>query len=218
LSGTLGQAAVIYTQELSGSEPRGVLRLGPDGAIYIAASATAESPGQILRLQADGTIPADNPDRSPLYSQVDLIPAGLAWQPGDQALWTAQTGESADRLAVLRRTRAVGAAPNDLGIVATVAASDLPAGTRASGLAIVSAETSPFYGSAIVSSVGLVDLLVFTGRERGANSGTTRLLQGSFGAIGGVGSTPAGDIYFFTANNEAWGSGRDVLVRLRTAQ
>ena len=45
-----------------------------------------------------------------------------------------------------------------------------------------------------------------------------RLLQGRFGAIGGVTTTPSGDIYFFTRNNEAWSADRDwVLVRLRVA-
>ena len=218
VNGTLGQAAVIFTQELPGTAPHGVLRFGPEGAIYIAANASPDSPTPILRLLADGRIPADNPTSSPVYSQFELMPAGLAWQPADPALWTAQTGDAIDRLAVLRRTRTANAAPNDPGVVATVAASDLPPGTRASGLAIVTAETSPFYGSVVVSSTGLADLLVFTGREQGSGDGTVRLLQGHFGAIGGVAAAPAGDLYFFTANKQAWGAGRDVLVRLQREQ
>ena len=45
-----------------------------------------------------------------------------------------------------------------------------------------------------------------------------RLLQGRFGAIGGVATTSSGDIYFFTQNNETWSAGRDVLVRLRVME
>jgi hypothetical protein len=218
LNGTLGQAAVIYTQELPGTEPHGVLRFGPDAAMYVAASATPESPAQILRLQADGRIPPDNPDASPVYSRVDLMPAGLAWQPSELALWTAQTGDAIDRLAVLRRMRTATAAPNDPGLVTMVAASDLPAGTRVSGLAIVGAEASPFYRAVVVSSMGLADLLVFTGRDGDSGDGATRLLQGQFGAIGGVTAAPTGDLYFFTANSQTWGAGSDVLVRLRRSQ
>ena len=91
----------------------------------------------------------------------------------------------------------------------------LPRGTRASGLAIVNSAASPFDGDAIVSSIGLADLLRFDGSRAHAPAGDpVRLLQGRFGAIGGVTTTPAGDIYFFTRNNEAWAAGRDVLVRL----
>jgi hypothetical protein len=66
--------------------------------------------------------------------------------------------------------------------------------------------------------MGLADLLRFGGASGGTSTAPARLLQGRFGAIGGVTAAPAGDIYFFTANNEAWGAGQDVLVRLRAAQ
>ena len=84
------------------------------------------------------------------------------------------------------------------------------------GLAIVNAPASPFDGDAIVSSLGLADLLRFDGSRADPPAGDpVRLLQGRFGAIGGVTTTSSGDIYFFTRNNETWGAGRDVLVRLR---
>ncbi len=92
-------------------------------------------------------------------------------------------------------------------------------GTRASGLAIVNAPASPFDGDAIVSSVGLADLLRFDGSRADPPAGDpVRLLQGRFGAIGGVTTTSSGDIYFFTRNNETWGAGREVLVRLRVVK
>jgi hypothetical protein len=95
----------------------------------------------------------------------------------------------------------------------------LPRGTQASGLAIVNAPASAFDGDAIVSSIGLADLLRFDGSLAQRPTGEPeRLLQGRFGAIGGVAATPSGDIYFFTQNNETWSAGRDVLVRLRVVE
>jgi hypothetical protein len=67
-----------------------------------------------------------------------------------------------------------------------------------------------------VSSIGLADLLRFDrgGGDRIDAAPPARLLQGRFGAIGGVAAGPGGELYFITANNETWGSGRDLLVRL----
>ena len=217
LQGTLGEAAVVASHEMAATAPDGALRFGPDGAMYIAAGSAEAPSGRILRFLADGRIPRDNPDGSPLYSLVELMPAGLDWQAADVSLWTVQTGRAIDRLEVRRRvgdTGDVAVAPQSLST--STSAPRLPRGTRASGLAIVNAASSPFDGDAIVSSIGLADLLRFDGsRTRAPGGDPVRLLNGRFGAIGGVTATPNGDIYFFTQNNEAWATGRDVLVRLR---
>jgi hypothetical protein len=47
-----------------------------------------------------------------------------------------------------------------------------------------------------------------------AESEPVRLLQGRFGAIAQVTAGPAGALYIVTSNRDAWGDGRDVLVRL----
>ena len=106
LHGRLGEAAVVVSHQIPGlgardsepGAPDGALRFGPDGAMYIAASGPDGASGQILRFLADGAIPSDNPDASPLYSSVDLMPAGLDWQPADLSLWTVETSRAVDRL------------------------------------------------------------------------------------------------------------------------
>jgi hypothetical protein len=146
------------------------------------------------------------------------MPAGLDWQPADLALWTIETSRTIDRFQVRRRARssASATAAQREGAADTLR---LPQGTQASGLAIVNAPASVFDGDAIVSSIGLADLLRFDGsRERAPAGEPVRLLQGRFGAIGGVTTASSGDIYFFTQNNEAWSAGRDVLVRLRVVE
>ena len=228
LQGRLGEAAVVVSHDIPGlglpavaprakaGAPDGALRFGPDGAMYIAAGDPDGDSGQILRFLADGRIPTDNPGASPLYWSVDLMPAGLDWRPADVSLWTVETSREVGRFLVRRRGEPGAAAIAAQSLGATADSPRLPRGTRASGLTIVNAATSPFDGDALVSSIGLADLLRFDGSRAHAPTGDpVRLLQGRFGAIGGVTATPAGDIYFFTQNNETWGAGRDVLVRLR---
>jgi glucose/arabinose dehydrogenase len=80
------------------------LKFGPDGKLYAtmgdAASPTnaqkRESPsGKILRIEADGSVPADNPFRgSPVWSLGHRNPQGLAWDAAGR-LWESEHGSTA---------------------------------------------------------------------------------------------------------------------------
>ena len=80
------------------------VRFGPDGKLYWTMgdaqnpdlSQDLSSPnGKILRLNPDGTIPADNPfPNSPVYSYGHRNPQGLAWQPGTGRLYATEHGPS----------------------------------------------------------------------------------------------------------------------------
>ncbi|MBI5301114.1 MAG: PQQ-dependent sugar dehydrogenase [Chloroflexi bacterium] len=82
----------------------GRVRFGPDGKLYWtmgdaqnqpAAQDPAALNGKILRLNADGTIPGDNPfPNSPVYSYGHRNPQGLAWQPGTNRLYATEHGPS----------------------------------------------------------------------------------------------------------------------------
>ena len=134
------------------------------------------------------------------------MPAGIAWQPGDVSLWTIETSDTVDRFEVRRRGEAAGTAIAARQPGTAIDTPRVPHGTRASGLAIVNAPASPFDGDVIVSSVGLADLLRFDGSRADPPAGDpVRLLQGRFGAIGGVTTTSSGDIYFFTAEQRDLG-------------
>jgi aldose sugar dehydrogenase len=79
------------------------LKFGPDGKLYATTGDAGESrlaqqrdslAGKILRLNADGTVPADNPfPGSPVWSLGHRNPQGLAWDPRGR-LFAAEHGPS----------------------------------------------------------------------------------------------------------------------------
>jgi glucose/arabinose dehydrogenase len=80
----------------------GVLRVGPDGCLWLgigdgaspAAQVTPENlRGVLLRYNSDGTIPADNPTAdSAVWAWGFRDPAGLAWQPETERLYALDRG------------------------------------------------------------------------------------------------------------------------------
>jgi glucose/arabinose dehydrogenase len=83
----------------------GRVKFGPDGKIYwtLGDAGNADRTqdlsslnGKILRLNPDGTIPADNPfSNSPVYSYGHRNPEGIAWQPETGRLFETEHGSSA---------------------------------------------------------------------------------------------------------------------------
>ncbi|ESU34375.1 hypothetical protein G3A_01080 [Bacillus sp. 17376] len=83
----------------------GRLKIGPDGKLYATAGDAATNPeiaqdlsslgGKILRLNLDGSIPADNPfENSYVYSYGHRNPQGLAWSENG-TLYASEHGPSA---------------------------------------------------------------------------------------------------------------------------
>ncbi|MFN8058413.1 MAG: PQQ-dependent sugar dehydrogenase [Vicinamibacterales bacterium] len=80
----------------------GRVKFGPDRKLYITAGDAADAQrypqdlaalaGKILRLNEDGSVPADNPFRSPVYSYGHRNPQGLDWHPTTGDLWETEHG------------------------------------------------------------------------------------------------------------------------------
>lgn len=90
LAGTMlvNRAVVVDGLPASDVRPAAILRAGPDGQLYLATDAGGDPDrlydlgsysGKILRLATDGTTPADQPSRSPVWSVGMNHPVGLAW-------------------------------------------------------------------------------------------------------------------------------------------
>jgi glucose/arabinose dehydrogenase len=83
------------------TKPSGALRLGPDGKLYAAlddggshdaAARPSEWSGKILRFNADGSTPDDQPAASPVLLSGLKSPRGLGWTPDGATLWMAEQG------------------------------------------------------------------------------------------------------------------------------
>jgi glucose/arabinose dehydrogenase len=91
----------------------GGLAFGPDGRLYAGVGETGDSGlaqdrsarnGKILRIDPDGSVPADNPfPGSPVWSLGHRNVQGLAWDP-DGRLWATEFGQSTtDEVNLIRK-------------------------------------------------------------------------------------------------------------------
>jgi glucose/arabinose dehydrogenase len=108
--GVLGQRAVLLDGVEAAAAASGALAIGADGKIYSAfddggdsatRDALASYNGKILRLNTDGTTPADQPSNNPVYSSGYRAPKALDWQTTTKSLWVADDREANDDLVVL---------------------------------------------------------------------------------------------------------------------
>ncbi len=85
----------------------GPVKFGPDGKLYWSFGDRFDQTlpqnlnslnGKILRLNADGTIPTDNPfPKSYIWSYGNRNAQGLAWQPGSNLLFSTEHGPSGEK-------------------------------------------------------------------------------------------------------------------------
>ncbi len=206
------------------------LRFGPDGKLWATMGENgngrlAQDPnalnGKILRMNGDGTVPADNPllpgaaARTYAYSMGHRNPLGLAFQPGTGALFEIENGATAnDEINVIAAGGNYGW-PDQVGFGGTAKGFADPIWTSgkvtyaATGATFVTGDQwGSWAGSLFVATLKEQDL------RRFSVSGTSLipkevLLDQKYGRLRSVVQGPDGALYVTTSN----GSG-DRIVRI----
>ena len=181
------------TDRLPDRAPRA--RFGPDGKLYVGFPASTEDragdaasyDGKVLRLNEDGSTPADNPGYSPIISGPHRAPVAFDWPPGSSVPWLAE-----------RDWR-------DRDVLFLGAAASSPVYVFDS---VLGAADAAFYTStSIAGFTGNLFIAGFEGmhirRVRFDTSGRvaeTAAFDNEYGRIGDIVIAPDGSLYFCTAN------------------
>jgi glucose/arabinose dehydrogenase len=204
-----GRAVLLDGVNGSSSDPRALVRTGPDGRLYlglddgqdaVSAGDLGSFNGKILRLNRDGTTPSDQEIGTPVYALDINRPTGLDWDDDGLTLWVTEVDpDGADRLQMVSSDRI-----RRRGV--TRARYTLPPDTGASGIAFYRSEAIPaFRDNLFVAASDAAALLRIRFDESGSIAGTEWLLRNQLGPMKGIAVAPDGAIYLCTS---------DALVRV----
>ncbi|WP_374947384.1 PQQ-dependent sugar dehydrogenase [Agreia sp.] len=205
----------------------GRIAFGPDGMLYVTTGDANERDraqdagylgGKILRLDASGSVPADNPfPGSPVYSLGHRNPQGIAWG-ADGTMYAAEFGQDTwDELNIIVPganygwPTVEGVDDADARFVAPIAqwATD---DASPSGIAVVG-------NTVFMAGLGGERLWTIDPVE-GADSQTREFFGGQLGRIRDVHATDDGSLLLITNNTDGRGeprSGDDTLYRVTLA-
>ena len=201
----------------------GRMKFGPDGMLYITTGDAGDQgsaqdlgslAGKILRINPDGSIPADNPFNSAVFSYGHRNPQGLDWHPDSGLLVATEHGPGKnDEVNVIsegsnygwpEKLCSQGAAVQGF----TEAAVCFPDWTLApSGAAFYGGDGLPFRGAFIYGGLRgeQIRIALFSGDSLESDG----LLADGFGRIREVVEGPDGYIYFATNNTDGRGTPRE---------
>ena len=215
----------IFTGIPAGSRhDGGRIAFGPDGKLYVATGEAGNTAlaqdksslgGKILRINADGSIPSDNPDpASAVWSYGHRNIQGLAWDSGGR-LWATEYGSNVvDELNLIRPGGNYGwpmaeGRSDTAGLINPVV--EWPTGDASpSGLAY-------FGGSLWVACLRGERLYRIPVGGDGAVGGSAALFVGQYGRLRTVVGAPNGTLWFSTSNRDGRGdprAGDDRILQL----
>jgi len=200
----------------------GRLKFGLDGKLYITTGDAAETglaqrtdsvAGKVLRINADGSIPADNPfPGSPVYSYGHRNPQGLAWHPVTGRLFSTEHGPVGnDEVNIIQpgqnygwpEVSGKGGAPKFSDPIIAFSPSIAPSGaTFYSG-----SELSPWKGDLFFTTLVGQHLhrIVLRAPDFASVERDERLFSGEYGRLREIVQGPDGFLYFATSNRDGRG-------------
>lgn len=212
------------------------VKFGPDGRLYMTmgdaavqsrAQDLASLAGKILRFNADGSTPAENPFSSEVYSYGHRNPQGIDWHPVSGELWETEHGPTGfDEVNRIRIGRNYGwpeivgseTAPGMERPVLFYSPSIAPSGMAFyRGTLIPNFTNNLFFGTLAGRHLHRVRLDA-ADPTRVLNE--ERLLENRYGRIREVIFGPDGYLYFTTSNRDGRGSPAaddDRILRIRPA-
>lgn len=216
------------------------LRFGPDGKLYITTGDATQRQlaqdinslaGKILRVNADGSVPDDNPfPNSPVYSYGHRNPQGLDWYPGTAWLFSTEHGPSlfdgpagGDEVNLIEagqnygwplvshtETRSGTVAP----LLVYTPAEAPASGTFYRASAIPHFDRNFFFGA--LKGEGLIRV-VLDDQQPNQVVSQEKLFTRQYGRIREVVAGPDGSLYFTTSNRDGRGQprpGDDKIMRV----
>lgn len=180
--------------------------------------------GKVLRVNLDGSVPADNPFGSAVYSLGHRNPQGLAFAP-DGAAWAVEHGtDENDEINLLQPggnygypcftgADATGPIPDGCGpasdYLAPAWASGAPTIATSGATLLDGPDWRDWQGQLVISTLKDEDLRRFSVGENGKLALEETLLDGRFGRLRAVVIGPDGALYVSTANG-----GDDRILRV----
>ena len=242
-SGGVGVEETVLVDGIAGSTNHdgGRVKFGPDGKLYVTtgdaevdtrAQQTTNLNGKVLRVNADGSIPADNPfPTSAIWSYGHRNVQGIAWHPDTGALYETEHGPSGlfpfccnDEVNLIEKGKNYGwptviGQPHDARFVDPLLTSGRNDTWAPSGATFLT-HVGPLRGSFLFATLRGTHLhRVVFGPDGTTVAFEERLLVNQFGRLRDVYELPSGQLLLLTSNRDdrgraVAGDDRIVLVTL----
>ncbi|MCC7158640.1 MAG: PQQ-dependent sugar dehydrogenase [Ignavibacteria bacterium] len=215
------------------------LRFGPDNKLYITTGDAGERKyaqdldklhGKILRINPDGSIPADNPfPGSPVWTYGHRNPQGIDWYPGTSIMWETEHGPSGfdgpgggDEVNVIVKGKNYGwpevsHTDSKEGMVSPLLVFT-PAEAPASGMFYKSGKIAEFKNCFLFGCLRGNGIMVVKVDENDPTKQVSfKKIADTYGRIRDIAEGPDGNIYFSSSNRDGRGkvqSGDDKIYKI----